>query len=541
MKYKKLFPILALLSAFVVSGCGATQPSSSAEPSRDSSPSTSEPSTSSSEEKSSSSSSSGTSSASSASTSSNRPTSSSSVPSSSSAQPSSSSSSSSSSSVPVKEYFKTDIAVQLDPGIKEAPEGETLTPYNLSFRFDDEYFLSDPKEYNKDLSMLSLGASIATGDKTGGNAFLNAAEFKDISTHDYDVAPSKDTMGYFMAHKTIDEYELVTVSFRGFNYGLEWANNFQIGKTGDHEGFAARGAEAYAAFKTYIATYASGKALKVWINGYSRAGALSNVLASLILRNNELPITQDNMFVYTFEAPASLDEPNALPYANVHNINNQGDLITFIPPAEYNLYRCGVDYPIYDPNVSTLMNEFDSQIVIPEFQESDDLGEMVTSDAELRDFLLNSMFEREIEEGESTETYANTREQYVDNYQTGLSNAIGYVFAMKASTRAAMLEDLQANIWTALTIIGDDTGEELANFIKGYLDRDGVVYDAESLQADCATLIKGVQNLFPMLLGSLAMGGASKDNLFRLLDNHYPETTYVLLKHAHEKPLDEIK
>ena len=538
MKYKRFFPILALLSAFVVSGCGATQPSSSAEPSRDSSPSTSEPSTSSSEEKTSSSSSS---SASSASTSSNRPTSSSSAPSSSSTQPSSSSSSSSSSSVPVKEYFKTDIAVQLDPGIKEAPEGETLTPYNLSFRFDDEYFLSDPKEYNKDLSMLSLGASIATGDKTGGNAFLSAAEFKDISDHDYDVAPSKDTMGYFMAHKTIDEYELVTVSFRGFNYGMEWANNFQIGKTGDHEGFAARGAEAYAAFKTYISTYASGKALKVWINGYSRAGALSNVLASLILRNNELPITQDNMFVYTFEAPASLDEPNALPYANVHNINNQGDLITFIPPAEYNLYRCGVDYPIYDPNVSTLMNEFDSQIVIPEFQESDDLGEKVTSDAELRDFLLNSMFEREIEEGESTETYANTREQYVDNYQTGLSNAIGYVFAMKASTRAAMLEDLQADLWTAITIIGDDTGEALANFIKGYLDRDEVVYDAETLQADCATLIKGVQNLFPMLLSSIAMKGASKDNLFRLLDNHYPETTYVLLKHAHEKPIDEIK
>lgn len=541
MKYKRLFPILALLSAFVVSGCGATQPSSSAEPSRDSSPSTSEPSTSSSEEKSSSSSSSSTSSASSASTSSNRPTSSSSAPSSSSAQPSSSSSSSSSSSVPVKEYFKTDIAVQLDPGIKEAPEGETLTPYNLSFRFDDEYFLSDPKEYNKDLSMLSLGASIATGDKTGGNAFLNAAEFKDITDHDYDVAPSKDTMGYFMAHKTIDEYELVTVSFRGFNYGLEWANNFQIGKTGDHEGFAARGAEAYAAFKTYISTYASGKALKVWINGYSRAGALSNVLASLILRNNELPITQDNMFVYTFEAPASLDEPNALPYANVHNINNQADLITFIPPAEYNLYRCGVDYPIYDSNVSTIMKAFDPDTTIPEFQETDDLGTTVSSDAELRDLLLNSIFNKEIEEGESTEAYANTREQYVDNYQTGLSNAIGYVFAMKASTRAAMLEDLQADIWTALAVISDETGAALADFMKTYLDRDGIAYDAESLQADCAVLMKGVQNLFLTILSSFIGGGAAKSNLTRLLDMHYPETTYVLLKNAHEKPLDEIK
>ena len=538
MKYKRFFPILALLSAFVVSGCGATQPSSSAEPSRDSSPSTSEPSTSSSEDKTSSPSSS---SSSSVSTSSNGSTSSSSSSSSSSAQQSSSSSSSSSSSAPVKEYFKTDIAVQLDPGIKEAPEGETLTPYNLSFKFDDEYFLSDPKEYNKDLSMLSLGASIATGDETGGNAFLNAAEFKDISAHDYDVTPTKDTMGYFMAHKTIDEYELVTVSFRGFNYAMEWANNFQIGKTGDHEGFAARGAEAYAAFKTYVSSYASGKSLKVWINGYSRAGALSNVLASLILRNNELPITQDNMFVYTFEAPASLDEPNALPYANVHNINNQADLITFIPPAEYSLYRCGVDYQIYDPNVSTIMKAFDPDTTIPEFQETDDLGTTVASDFELRDLLLNSIFNKEIEEGESTEAYANTREQYVDNYQTGLSNAIGYVFAMKASTRAAMLEDLQADIFTALTVISDETGAALADFMKTYLDRDGIVYDAESLQADCAILIKGVQNLFLTLLSSFVGDGAAKNDLTRLLDMHYPETTYVLLKYTHEKPIDVIK
>ena len=210
MKYKRIFPILALLSAFVMSGCGATQPSSSVEPSSESSISTSEPSTSSSEDRSSSSNSSSSGSSSSSSSSST----------------SSSSSSSSSSSIPAKEYFKVDINVPLEPGIKEAPEGETLTPYNLSFRFDDSYFIEDPKEYSKDLSMLSLGASIATSDKAGGNAFFTAAEFKDILAHDYDVTPTKDTMGYFMAHKAIDDYELVTVSFRGFNYAMEWTNNF---------------------------------------------------------------------------------------------------------------------------------------------------------------------------------------------------------------------------------------------------------------------------------------------------------------------------
>ena len=37
--------------------------------------------------------------------------------------------------------------------------------------------------------------------------------------------------------KKIGSYELVMVIPRGFNYGAEWASNFTIELTGDHEGF----------------------------------------------------------------------------------------------------------------------------------------------------------------------------------------------------------------------------------------------------------------------------------------------------------------
>ena len=521
MKNKKLLPILFILSAFTISGCGA-KPSSSPVPSSEPTPS-SEPSSSSSEEQKPSSSSS----------SSAKPSSSSSSSASSSAQPSSSSSSSSSSSRPEQQYFVKDIAVKLDPGIKKAEEGQTLEPYNLSFRFDDELFLGNPKEYNNDLSMLSLGASLATMNKTKGTAFFTEAEFEDITSHDYDGDPTKDTMAYFMAHKTIDEYELVTVSFRGFDYDLEWANNFTIGKTGDHEGFAARGAETYEALKTYLNTYAKDKSLKVWINGYSRAGALSNMLASLILRNNELAITQDNLFVYTFEAPASLTDEHAIDYPNVHNIINDADLITFIPPAQYELYRCGKDYQIYDPNVATLMNQFDEGIGFPEFEKIDD---NTTNDFEYRDLLLKSIFEHEITDEEDEKRYANNREQYVNNYQTGLSNAIGYIFALSGDTRSQLLTDLKGLGFGAITIINDETGAKMAEFIKPYLDKDNVPYTEEGLLSDCAVLVKGIGNLFLAVLLSLAVDGAPSKDIGRLLDMHYPETTYVLLKNAHEKP-----
>lgn len=525
MKNKKFLPIILIVSAFTISGCGSKQSSpeqSSVEPSTQSI-SSSEPISSSSEERKSSDSSSSSISSSSSSASS------------SSSSSASSSSSSSSSSIPTPEYFSKDIQVDLEPGLKK---GESLTPYTLVFNYNDEYFLKDPKEYDKDLSMLSLGASIASGDILKGTAFFTEAGFKDITGHDYDKQPSIDTMGYFMAHKTIDNYELVTVSFRGFNYGMEWANNFTIGKTGDHEGFAARGAEAYQALKTYLNNYANGKSLKLWINGYSRAGALSNALASLILRNNELSLTQDNMFVYTFEAPAALIEDNALPYQNVHNIVNDADLITFIPPAQYGLYRCGVEHGIYDPNVTTLMKEFDSEIEVPEFQE---VNEKTTNDELFRDYILDSIFNHEIVDESDTEKYANTREQYVDNYQTGLSNGIGYIFALTASTRAALLDDMKNLGFGAISIIGDETGAAMADFIKTYLDRDGVIYDPENLQADCAVLVKAIGNLFLTLVLSFIAGGAITDDLNRLLDMHYPETTYVLLKNSHLRMETEIK
>ena len=502
MKNKKFLPIILIISAFTISGCGSSKPSSSPISSSEEPPA-SEPSSSSSEE--------------------SKPSSSSS-----SAKPSSSSSSSSSSSRPESEYFVKDITVQLDPGIKKAEEGQTLEPYNLSFTFDDELFLGNPKEYNNDLSMLSFGASLATMNKTKGTAFFTEAEFENITPHDYDSDPTKDTIGYFMAHKTIGDYELVTVSFRGFDYGMEWANNFTIGKTGDHEGFAARGAETYEALKTYLNTYAKDKSLKVWINGYSRAGALSNMLASLILRNNELSITQDNLFVYTFEAPASLIETNAIAYPNVHNVINDADLITYIPPEQYELYRCGVDFQIYDPEVASLVNAFDAGIAFPEFQEAGDNK----NDTQYRDFILNSVFNHEITSEEDEKRYANNREQYVNNYQTGLSNGIGYIFALSSETRSRLMKDIQPS---AGDLIGDETGAALANFLKPYLIQDNVPFTDEGLLADCAVVVKGVGNLFGAILLYFVFVEAYKNDLSRLIDMHYPETTYVLLKNAHSK------
>lgn len=438
----------------------------------------------------------------------------------------------SSSSQPQEEgHLKKDVVVKMDPMLRSV---NTTTPYNLTFSYDDEYFLTSSKTYNKDLSMLSFGAAMATATNRRGANFYTDIRFKDIELYNYNVEPNENTMGYLIAHRSIDDYELVSVSFRGLNYGLEWANNFLIGKTGNHEGFNARGLEAYEDLQHYIEQYANTKTLKIWISGYSRAGALANVLASLIMGRNEMYVTQENLFVYTFEAPAALTEENAIAYENVHNITNEADLVASIPPRQYGLYRCGVDYQIYDANVSALAKEFDKDAIIPEFTAITDVtDEPMDTDRKVLDYILSKVFERERSES-TPNVYANTREEYVDNYQAGLSACIGYIFGLKSSTRTELLNALKDLGFSAILIIGDSTGAALKDFIKPYLDKDHVAYDEDKLLADCAVLIQAIGYLFMEVVLMYASDTYSP-NLTRLIDMHYTDTVYILLKNAHSK------
>ena len=446
--------------------------------------------------------------------------------SSSSAPSGSSQQSSSSSNAPAPSTIK--IPVEMGAFLKEGS-------YELEFDYEDSYFLTNPNDYNKNLSLLSFGAAVSTGDNISLGDFFGAAGFQDIAFYGYDTAPSVDSVGYSFAHKVIEGYDVVAVTARGLNYGMEWSNNFLIGETGNHQGFYARAQEVYASLTAYVTEKCNTGNLKLWLSGYSRGGAIVNVLSDIIVRSDDVKVYHDSFYAYTFEAPAGLNTEDLGTYAFVHNVVNSNDVIANIPPAQYGLGRCGVDYEIYDENVSTIMKAFDEEAIVPEFQATDALGDMLNSDTEFCDFLLNSVFNKDIEEGENTDVYANTREQYVNNYQAGLSNMIGYLFSLSATTRSAMLEDLQNLGFGALSIIMDDTGAALKDFIKTYLDRDNVAYNAETLQSDCAVMIKAIQNVFGTLVSSYIMGGETKDDLTRLISFHYTETVYALLVNTHNK------
>lgn len=432
------------------------------------------------------------------------------------------------SSGPQFEPFKTKTTVEMNASLSQSK-----MKYDLEFNYSDEYFLRDATTYDKELSELSFGAAYASTYARNGSIFFNATKFHNITAVSYDTEPTDESIAYFIAHKTIDDSELFAISIRGFEYQLEWADNFRIGKTGDHNGFGARANEIYERLQEYIEEHLDGKTLKLWIAGYSRAGAIANVLSNLILKGEEIVIEQKNMYVYTFEAPNCIDSTDLVAYQNVHNILNQNDIITSIPPTSYNLGRCGVTYEIYDENVRDIVRSFDESIPFPEFV-TIDIAEPITKDSELVSYVLGYIFNNQSESEDVKANTANTREEYADRYQEGLSYMIGLAFSLPSSTLNSIVNDISGRGMGAISLLGDETGEELANVFKQYLDRDNISYDNEKLVSSCAVLRNGIMYLFlPLIL--IYMNTDYRQSLTRLIYMHYPESTYALLLNAHKK------
>ena len=406
--------------------------------------------------------------------------------------------------------------------------------YTYEAVYDDNYFLKDAKEYDPSLSLLSFSSALASKGLQEGSTFFTSAKFEDVEGVGYEGAPTRDSVAYIVGHKRIDKSELFFLSVRSWDYGLEWCNNFLVGKTGDHEGFSLRANEIYNVFKEYISEHKNKRSVKLWLSGYSRGGAITNLLSSLILRDNKIGVEQKDMYVYTFEAPGCLETSNCIAYENVHNVLNSRDLVTAVPPASYGLGRCGVDYEIYDADVARLMHEFDNNINFPEFAPVDvGAEEPLANDKELLDYISDVVSNNQPAEGEEPYDWSmNNRDEYVDRYQSQISYFLGYAFAMSAETRNKIVEDVMAMGFSAVLLLSD--GQTLADFLKTYLEMDNLEYEMETLVDACDVVIQAVTQIFLKVL-AIYLIESSRPSLYRLIYFHMPETVHTLLVNAHSK------
>ncbi len=281
--------------------------------------------------------------------------------------------------------------------IKVNAEEEYSITYNEDEHvyYSDGYFKDPSTTYNSHLATISM--QMANRSAPAGSPASNDAtdewyktQYKSIQTfydrigfsgfaynEDYTKKTAFDTIGVACAQRKATfkgkEYTIVAVVPRSGNYGLEWANNMALGN-GDksdnlHEGWYNAANKLITFLKNYVDNNVTTENVKLWMAGFSRGGATTNIAAALLDNdiNNEVKIfgdtksiTRDDIYAYTLEAPQganvnvrNMPKPKNYLYNNIFNIINPNDLVPKVAMMDYGFTRFGIDKYIttqfYDP------------------------------------------------------------------------------------------------------------------------------------------------------------------------------------------------
>lgn len=233
-------------------------------------------------------------------------------------------------------------------------ESSKITPASLPFYYSDEFFLKSACSYNHRLAIMSLGMTMSAytmagaGDKPVRSLLTSAGcDDRYIQTKKFDTAaPTDDSCGYaFGIKKLPDGSYLIPVIIRSHKYGGEWVSNAHVVDENCPDfsvGFKDAADKVYDALSGYISrSELSGKTVKIWVCGFSRGGAISNLLGARL--NLESGIGKDNIFVYTFAAPTAVYDRSAVFMDNIFNIVSEVDVVPRVPPAKWGLVRYGTD------------------------------------------------------------------------------------------------------------------------------------------------------------------------------------------------------
>jgi len=280
--------------------------------------------------------------------------------------------------------FKKDGVFKYKSGV--SPK-EYVTAPIVPFYYEDNYFNKSSTLYNHDLAKMSLALALTTYDYYELKRVLEEIEFTNIEPNNYYIRSNtdqqqtrSDNVGFAIAHKNIDDYTVVTVVIRGFDYGAEWAGNFNLGLDHNyHEGFAEVRDIVINDLVLYLHNNQTNikNNIKIWLTGYSRAGAVANLIAGNLHNNPDVlksyyPIPNSNnkininenisfdttdIYAYCFAPPAGVkghvNNPG-MRYRGIFNIINPNDVVTKVAPVGWGFYRYGID--IYLPSPESIKN-----------------------------------------------------------------------------------------------------------------------------------------------------------------------------------------
>lgn len=195
-------------------------------------------------------------------------------------------------------------------------------PYEINFI---DFFRSS-YDYQHDLMLASLKTAMAAFDATEADEtvprddnirrLMKNLDFNNIDSH-YGY-PTYMSIGHEIASRQItnpetgDTATLILVALRGAGYGNEWGGNFDVytplGSNMNHHGFEVCANQVLSSLNTYINEHKGDfeKTVKVWVVGYSRAAATTNLVCSKLIKGTgavSMSFKSTDIFGFGFETP----------------------------------------------------------------------------------------------------------------------------------------------------------------------------------------------------------------------------------------------
>ena len=232
--------------------------------------------------------------------------------------------------------------------------------------YSDGYFSAPSTKYNEHLAALSMAMtkySMNIDNPENKNdtgwyekqsdrvkKFYDLIGFQDFAVNeDYRTRTAFDTIGIAAASRKLDDCTVIAATVRSGGYFLEWANNVYLGDGSKsdymHEGWFNAAHKVVDFLQEYITNCQIEGRIKLWIAGYSRGGAVSNLVSKRVVDTYDPDGTR--IYAYPMAVPMGGVESAIVPgnnYGCIHNTINQNDLITYMGTTEMGLIRYGVDH-----------------------------------------------------------------------------------------------------------------------------------------------------------------------------------------------------
>ena len=450
--------------------------------------------------------------------------------------------------------------------------------YNGTIYYTDDYFKPSADRSRPDVSLASASIHLAVASFNA----MDSAEYTDkdrnvrnlltmLGYSDYDCSesfhqkPSDDSIAIAAAAKKPAgaDYTLMAVAVRGGGYEAEWSGNFSLGKVGNHTDFQQCADYCMTFLRQYVQDHHITGRVKLWLTGYSRGGAVGNIMAGEIDRGNALPgltVRYEDMYAYFFEPPQGVEvsnDPRNARYNNIWNFLNYNDVVPLVAMSELGFSRYGRDYYYPDATMANYAAQREAMLHFYDAQESKEFREYTVDDFQMKKFdpangfivddtestMTQGDFERKLVSKMVTDTIK-TRDNYVNEYQNGFRAVMHVVFGKSLLTGREgdverFITALQKNIQE------QDTAAQFAEAVQNPWDENGLrtvlsdvivqsMNDAEVNALDPVTLSKFVNGAVKLVGGMLItdpdLTVTLLSNLNNITNAHYPEVGMAWLK-----------